>query len=744
LRTGCERSVTAAGALFTLGIAAFGTAAGQSRANPSEQAVAQTELVGEIIVTARRREERLSDIPIAASVLDGEALLARGPPSDTRALIAGIPGLRYNDTTSPTTSELTLRGSGTGRGTSADSGIGLYRNGVYVGGGLQYGRNFFRIDTFDLARAEVLRGTLGALYGRNAVGGTINLISAPPEFERSGRLDLDYDWEVKGANVQAVLNEALTENVAIRLGVDYVDQSEGFYYNKSFDEYFDAEDGYGARAQIRFRAGSFDANLLLEQQEHSVGKIVAALDIPASLPNFPLGYRDEQYAYFWSSPGRADLDLKGAILTLNYDFDGAVLTSTTSYRDRRGVTLSDVDNFSAASRAAEQARGNPMTTVDPGQDLTADDTTQAFYQELHLAGVSGAATWLLGAEYIDLDSDFLIRFARTPGFLGVALPGVDTYQTLDYRSSAVYGSLEYAFAESFSLTGEIRYTRDDKDFTTMQAILGTSTIIAPRTQIDPSFSNTAYNVIASWRFAPGVMAYAKAGTGYRVGGFNTVVTVPNQPKPVPADYDNEESTTYELGIKSDIGSSAHITAAAYLTRVDGALVTDTNGCSLANACAQNPTSFTTNGGDAEIRGVELEASSSVKAGSGSLGLRLSAAWQDGEFISGLYDGFVVPQTPEWVASATVDYRRPLSWGEVFLGVDYHAQWGGVQDVTTPVFELADRQIADVRVGFGKNSWEVTAYVRNAFDEEYYVLRQPTLYRWNNDRRRTGVRFRYRW
>lgn len=732
-------------ALLTSTVLVLSTAGSCAIAADSGAATADVTLVDEIIVTARRREERLGDVPIAASVLDGAALLARGPPSDTRDLVAGVPGLRYNDTTSPTTSELSLRGSGTGRGTSADSGIGLYRNGVYVGGGLQYGRNFFRIDTFDLQRAEVLRGTLGALYGRNAVGGAINLISARPDFERSGRLDLDYDLEVDGTNVQAVLNEPLSDAVAVRLGVDYVDQTEGFYYNKSADEYFDAQDGYGARAQIRFHTGRLDANLLIEQQEHSVGKIVAALDIPPTPPNFPLGYKDEQYAYYWSTPGRADLDLQGAILSLAYDFGGAVLSSTSSYRDRRGVTLSDVDNFSEASLAAERARGNPAPTIDPNQDFTADDTTRAFYQELHLAGESHKTTWLIGAEYIDLDSDFLIRFARTPGFLGVPLPGVDTTQTLTYRSTAFYGSLEYDLTEAFSLTGELRHTRDEKDFSTMQTILGTSTVLVPRSEVKPRFSNTAYNVIASWRLPSSTMVYAKVGTGYRVGGFNTVTVVPNEPKPVPPDYDNEDSTTYELGLKSDLGPRTHVRAAAYLTRVEGALVTDTNGCSLANACARNPTSFTTNGGDARVWGIELEAASTIDLGSGRLQLGLSVSRQEGEFTSGLYDDFAVPQTPQWSASANIDYRLPLSWGgEFFAALDYYAQWAGVQDVTTPVFDLDDRQVSGVRVGLGKNSWEVAAYVDNVFDEEYYVLRQPTLYRWNNDRRSGGLRFRYRW
>jgi iron complex outermembrane recepter protein len=709
------------------------------------QAAADEALDDEIIVTARRREERLRDVPIAASVLDGAALLASGPPADTRALVAGVPGLRFNDTTSATTSELTLRGSGTGRGTSADSGIGLYRNGVYVGGGLQYGRNFFRLDTFDLERVEVLRGTLGALYGRNAVGGAVNLISARPEFERSGRVDVDYNWEVEGAQAQAVLNEPLSDKFAIRLGVDYIDQSEGFYYNRQFDEFFDAEDGYGARAQLRFRAGNLDANLLLEQQEHSTGKIVAALAVPPAPPNFPLGYADEQYAYFWSSPGIADLDLQGTILSLTYDFAGASLVSTSSYRDRRGVTLSDVDNFSPASRAAEQARGNPMTTIDPGQDLTADDTTRTFYQELHLTGDAGRAIWLLGAEYIDLDSDFLVRFARTPGFLGVPLPGIDTFQTLKYQSTAGYGSLEFSLTDAFTLTGELRYTRDAKDFTTRGAILGTNTVTAPLTSINPRFNNTAYNLIASFDLAEDVMIYAKVGTGYRVGGFNTVVTVPNQPRPVPPTYDNEDSTTYEIGMKSELGSATNLAVAAYLTQVDGALITDTNGCSLANACGQNPTSFTTNGGDSGLWGIELEATTRFDVGNGHVGLEIAASRQQGEFSSGLFDGFDVPQTPEWSASASIDFRQALGWGgEVFAGVDYYAQWGGIQDVTTPVFELADRQIADVRLGVGKDSWQVAAYVDNVLDEEYYVLRQPTLFRWNNDRRRGGIHFRYNW
>lgn len=99
--------------------------------------------------------------------------------------------MQFNNTGAPSTSELSIRGSGTARATSADSGLGLYRNGVFIAGGIQFGRNFFRADLFDLERVEMLRGTQGALYGRNAVGGAINMIFARPQFVESGRLDLE-------------------------------------------------------------------------------------------------------------------------------------------------------------------------------------------------------------------------------------------------------------------------------------------------------------------------------------------------------------------------------------------------------------------------------------------------------------------------------------------------------------------------------------------------------------------------
>ncbi|MCA6229917.1 MAG: TonB-dependent receptor plug domain-containing protein, partial [Phenylobacterium sp.] len=106
--------------------------------------------VGEVVVTARRREERLRDVPVSASVIDVNQLIERGDIVDPQAILNSVPGVKFLDTSSPSNSEITLRGSGQGRGTSTEAAVGLYRNNIYIGGGTIGGRSLSRLDLLDL------------------------------------------------------------------------------------------------------------------------------------------------------------------------------------------------------------------------------------------------------------------------------------------------------------------------------------------------------------------------------------------------------------------------------------------------------------------------------------------------------------------------------------------------------------------------------------------------------------------
>ena len=107
---------------------------------------------GAIVVTARRREERLADVPTAASVIDITSLTDRGGATGSGELLADQPSVRFNNLNSSVTSEISIRASSTARATNGDPSVGLYRNGAYIAGGPVGGRNFTRLDLLDIGR----------------------------------------------------------------------------------------------------------------------------------------------------------------------------------------------------------------------------------------------------------------------------------------------------------------------------------------------------------------------------------------------------------------------------------------------------------------------------------------------------------------------------------------------------------------------------------------------------------------
>jgi iron complex outermembrane receptor protein len=142
--------------------------------------------IDELVVTARKREERLRDIPVAATALGAEDLKDIGGLANAQQLLANSPAVNFANTSNALTSDVSIRGSGTSRATNAEAGVGLFRNGAFIGGGNVAGRTFTGIDLFDIQRVEILRGVQGGLGGRNAEGGSINVITARPTHKFEG------------------------------------------------------------------------------------------------------------------------------------------------------------------------------------------------------------------------------------------------------------------------------------------------------------------------------------------------------------------------------------------------------------------------------------------------------------------------------------------------------------------------------------------------------------------------------
>src|SRR5690606_6505631 len=216
---------------------------------------------------------------------------------------------------------------------------------------------------------------------------------------------------------------------------------------------------------------------------------------------------------------------------------------------------------------------------------------------------------------------------------------------------------------------------------------------------------------ASYRFATErpTLVYARTGTGYRAGGVNNGQTNENAPNPLRPTYENENTTSYEVGLKSDLAKGVFLRVSAYTSRPTDAIASVLDGCTVANACGQAGANFNINGGTVEVKGVEASLDTVFWIGQDRLAVSLNGANQNAEFtkvaagIPGLpLLGSAVAQTPDWTMSANVNYRHPMGDDTTgFVNVAYNGQRGGGQDTVTaasPFIPLEDIDNVDLRFG----------------------------------------------
>ena len=730
-------------ALGALSLASGGAAAqAEAGAADIDASAAASDL---IVVTARRREERLSDVPASAAVLSADYLQERGGPRSAKDLLAGQAGVRFFDTTSPVNSEVSIRGSSTARATNADPSVGLYRDGVYIGGGTVGGRSFSRLDIFDAERVEVLRGVQGALYGRNAVGGAVNLITAKPKFENSGYLDLRYTTQTKGKEGQLVLNASPSDEWAFRVGIDGVHQNEGFFYNPSNDVYVDRQEGLDYRGQVRYKNDRLDVTLLGERQNLDVPAITYRVVIDPG-PIFPLGFVQPPYEYDHSTEPFAHQEINAGGLSIEYDLGWATLHSNTLIRQRNSEYTFDADAITPERALEAYLSGEVIFPLGGESYVNQRDETRTITEVAHLTGTlfDDRVVWLGGFEYLTQDSN-AFRLTQTNQIINVftrTRADVD----LEYDSYAFFGSLGIDITPRLNLTGELRYTNDDRsstsslidDFTGMETGGDAFNFSADR-----SSDNVSYNATLAYRFADDWQIYGKVGSSYRAGGFNASLGTPLQPIPVPAAYNDETSTEYEGGVKGQFGD-LYVAIAGYVAEADDLIVQRDNGCSVTlPACPVAPTVFLDNAGKARTWGVEAEFNGSFEVGAGTLTATLAASRQDGKVTEGPLTGVPTAQTPNWLASSNLNYRQPFNDKiDMFVNLFAYGQWGGTQELTVPSPLLDNFQIVNLRFGVTYDRIEIAGFVNNLFDEQYLTFQEATTQRLGTPRA-TGVELRYR-
>jgi iron complex outermembrane receptor protein len=506
------------------------------------------------------------------------------------------------------------------------------------------------------------------------------------------------------------------------------------------------------RCAARFVSGdALDVTLLAETQELTTPSIHYQIAIPAGTPGFPLGYTQPQFAYPWNTPPRAEQTVDAYQALVDLDLGGAKLTSTTLFRTRGSEYDLDNDAVSPTELARARAAGeiSPFVPLDPNAESFVVDETDIFSQDLHVSGdaAGGALTWLIGGEAYIVDSEFSVATTRSPTMLNPSTGDI-VRSILEFNSYAAYGTLGYDLTERLNLSGELRYTSDKRTITSRQTSLDTGLPTGgPSRIIDGEISSDklSYNVTASFDVSEDVLAYAKVGTSYRAGGFNTRLSDPRAPEPAQVLFDNEDSRTYEIGVKGSPSPRTYFAIAGYFTELDSLIAQVDDGCFVGSlVCPVVAVSYLTNAGDGESWGVEAEANTSFDIGRGAGRVAVAASHQGGEVKSGRFAGLDLAQVPDVLASVNLNFSYPVK-GNVSLIANalLSMQWGGEQELRANSADLDDYQLLNMRVGVEIGSVSVFAFANNLLDQVYFVAQAPTINRYSQPRV-FGVEAKYRW
>ncbi len=668
------------------------TAEAQAVAPVDGQAV--EEETGEVIVTARRRNEALQDVPIAITAYSGE-LLERQGAVDITDIGDTTPNVTI-ETSRGTNSTLTafIRGIGQQDPVAGfEQGVGLYLDDVYLNrpqGAV--------LDIYDVERIEVLRGPQGTLYGRNTIGGAIKYVTRRlanrPTFGVRGTVgtygQLDAvasasypiaDMFRVGASVARLTRDGFGTNfttgddnynknvAAARVSAEF-GRDENALFRLSADY---TRDKSNPRGGHRLIPGMFSGAAVLDDEYDTRG----GLDDP------------EQKVISKGIAGHGQINLA----------EGVTVKSITAYRKDNSKTPIDFDT---------------LLTVDV--DVPAIYRNKQFSQELQLVYDRGPISGLLGAYYLKADAftAFDVRLYTT----APTLPGLTalTQGDVGTKTWAIFGDFTYDFTDQFSVSAGGRYTNDKRDSEVLRQtlILGGSeafggappfnngTIIATTSNFEGKRTDKAFTPRASVSFKPNRdhHFYASYAKGFKGGGFDprgqTTAAADTDGDGVRSpqeiyDYmafDPEKVTSYELGWKgSFLDKRVFAGLALFNANYTDMQIPGSVGCVIngqPNFCG-----VTTNAGKARIRGVEFEGNARLFGNPGAP--RLNLGWSLGylepeyqEFLTAvtfdqnsgaplakpvlvnIADFREIQNTPKWTASTSLSYTTPLYDGELNL------------------------------------------------------------------------------
>jgi len=682
---------------------------------------AQEILLDEIVVSAQRRDQVVTDVPISMTVV-GEELLEKTRATTLEGMQQVVPNFSFEKTNG--FNNLSIRGvSGGGRNIGFDTRAGAYLDGVYVGQPQALG-----LPLFDVQRVEVLRGPQGHLFGRNTVSGAVSIVTRPPGDQLEGSVRAVVGNE--GAyEAYGTIGGPLGETVSGKISAAY-EKRDGFVENLYDGREIDDLDRVTTRGQLRFTpTDALTVDLYADYAEIKQETVVTGepqtdfFDTEVDfLPRKPRVMDINTRPY-------EDVTLWGSALTINYELgNGNTITSITGYRDTDQGRRNDSD----------YSRNDILY-------VTYNDKFEQFSQELRIASpTDGRIQYVLGLYYLEEkaysyreatigeDMDVVVPLP-VPGLsapVGAAFriapgPAAIIDATVTTESLAAFAAVDFDLTDWMQVNLGARYTdeKKDLDFFLDGSRSGGFRIASLDDTDSMSNSELTPSVGLTFRLREGMIAYARWGSGFKSGGWNVDFLNAAQ---VAAGYQFAPETvnSYEVGLKGDLGRISFEVAAFRALYEDFQvfqtvrLPTGQNANKLSNAAK------------AESQGLEANIRARVTEGltlSASLGLvdATYTSFPDGGGIGVDLDGNELQNAPPVTASVSADYRVQLGSGSLSLYGEYsYRDESYTQPTNEEIDKLDSRSLVNARATYfiGDGNWSVSVWGRNLLDELYMSRR----------------------
>jgi outer membrane receptor protein involved in Fe transport len=695
----------------------------------------------EVIVTATRREERLQDVPLSVTAFSQGELTEKGIV-DYQGLAHNTPGAVLNRA-SANFNNFSVRGIATnGYNANLASSVAIYIDELPISA--NGNSTILDPNLWDVERVEFLRGPQGTLFGTNSLAGAVRILTKNPdlnEFDSSVLVDYGLtDGDAFRQRYNAMVNIPLAEDqLALRLVGFYRDE-EGWVDNIGTGiENSNTLVDWGGRAILHWQpVERFYARLMYMREDSKPED--SFLIAPHLGDKVRLSDRPDRFQAF--------LDTYN--LTMSYEFDGAVLTSST--------TWTTFDQDFVVDLAATFAQALPFA-------LDAFAYDDVFVEEVRLVSDTGGKfEWVLGGYYNDKTRKVDYNYRSTPEFLAArGITGLpDEYYnvfTASFPSHelAGFGSLSYYFKENFWVTGGLRYTENDiqglyydtpNNYTSnylIMALFGLSgpVTITPYTYTEgPKVkeSGTSWKLSVSHSPAENITSYATISTGFRAPGANARAGQASALDPndiiIPNGFTSDDLTNYEVGVKGsflDNRMTAHV-AAYYI---------DWDDIQVQVNRVSDSAQFATNIGSARSMGLEFEITASPAAG---LLLGFNGSWNDSEVtdltpqeaaMSGAVEG-VQLAFPELQGSAYLRYDFDFGSRDAFFTANAMYVDGypnmfpytpGRPGVPQALYDETDSYTSvDVTLGTALGEkFMLTGYIENVFDDDSFIYVHPEAF-----------------